>query len=193
MIMTNSDTVPGDAADRLAIRGLVDAWAHYADRRKPQQQAELFVPDGTVTVYQGDPAATQPVQTLRGRAELAEAFKVLNNYDVTTHFNGQSTITLDGDRATGETYCLAHHLWSENGQRTLLVISIRYLDAFVRHHGQWLFAERQLITDWSDKRPSTELPITSDDPGNRLHFAVALSAGNAQASARALGLPGEGN
>jgi SnoaL-like domain len=158
--MTSPDTLTGEAADRLAIRGLVDAWAHCADRRKPQQQAELFVPDGIVTVYQGDPAASEPVQQLRGHTELAEAFKVLGNYDATTHFNGQSTITLDGDRATGETYCLAHHLWAENGQRILMVMSIRYLDTFVRHDGQWLFAERQLITDWTDKRPSTELPVT---------------------------------
>jgi len=158
--MTSPNTLTGAEADRLAIRGLVDAWAHYADRRKPQQQAELFVPDGTVSVYQGDPAASEPVQHLRGHSELAEAFKVLDNYDATTHFNGQTTITLDGDRAAGETYCLAHHLWVENGQRTLLVTSIRYLDTFIRHDGQWLFAERQLIIDWTDKRSSTELPIT---------------------------------
>ena len=106
------------------------------------------------------PAASERVQQLRDHTELVEAFKVLDNYDATTHFNGQSTITLDGNRATGETYCLAHHLRVENGQRTLLVIAIRYLDTFVRHDGQWLFAERQLITDWTDKRPSTELPIT---------------------------------
>jgi hypothetical protein len=155
-VMTSPDTLTGEAADRLAIRGLVDAWAHFADRRKPQQQAELFVPDGTVTVYQGDPATSEPVQQLRGRTELAEAFKVLDYYDATTHFNGQSVVTLDGDRATGETYCLAHHLWVENGQRTLLIMSIRYIDTFVRHDGKWLFAERQLITDWTDRRPSTE-------------------------------------
>jgi hypothetical protein len=94
------------------------------------------------------------VQRLQGRAELAEALKVLETYDATTHFNGQSTITLDGDRATGETYCLAHHLWVEDGQRTLMVMSIRYLDRFVRQDGEWLFAERQLIADWTDKRPS---------------------------------------
>ena len=157
--MTSLNTLTGEAADRLAIRGLVDAWAHCADRRKPQQQAGLFVPDGTVTVYQGDPATSEPVQHLRGHAELTEAFKILDNYDATTHFNGQSTITVDGDRATGETYCLAHHLWVESGQRTLLVISIRYLDTFVRHDGLWHFAERRLITDWTDKRPSTELQV----------------------------------
>jgi SnoaL-like domain len=32
---------------------------------------------------------------------------VPETYDATTHFNGQSTITLDGDHATAETDCLA--------------------------------------------------------------------------------------
>lgn len=152
--MSEVDTLTGDAADRLAIRGLVDAWAHCADRRMREEQAALFTADGKVIVYMGDPANSEPVQRLQGRAELAEALKVLETYDATTHFNGQSTITLDGDRATAETYCLAHHLWVEDGQRTLMVMSIRYFDRFVRQDGEWLFAERQLIADWTDKRPS---------------------------------------
>ena len=31
------------------------------------------------------------------------------------HFNGQSTVTLDGDRATGESYTIAHHVFTEEG------------------------------------------------------------------------------
>jgi hypothetical protein len=148
-----------DTADRAAIRGLVDAWARHADRREPAQQAALFTDDGRVTVYMGEPDAaqpetTEPVQVVTGRAELEEAFAALRRYDATTHFNGQHTVTLDGDRATGETYCLAYHLWTSDGQRTLMIMSIRYLDVFARHDGQWRFAERQLITDWTDRRLS---------------------------------------
>jgi uncharacterized protein (TIGR02246 family) len=144
----------GDTADRLAIRELVDAWARHADRREPERQAALFTEDGRVTVYMGEPGTTDAVQVLTGRAELEDAFAALRNYEATTHFNGQHTVTLDGDRATGETYCLAYHLWASDGQRTLMIMSIRYLDAFVRRDGQWLFAERQLITDWTDRRLS---------------------------------------
>jgi uncharacterized protein (TIGR02246 family) len=144
----------GDTEDRAAIRGLVDAWARHADRREPEQQAALFTEDGRVTVYMGDPATTEAVQVLAGRAALAEAFEALRRYDATTHFNGQHTVTVDGDRAAGETYCLAYHLWTSGGQRTLMIMSIRYLDAFARQDGQWLFAERQLITDWTDRRLS---------------------------------------
>jgi uncharacterized protein (TIGR02246 family) len=144
----------GDTEDRAAIRGLVDAWARHADRREPDQQAALFTEDGTVTVYMGEPDSSEPVQVLTGRAELAEAFRALRRYDATTHFNGQHTVTVDGDRAAGETYCLAYHLWTSDGQRTLMIMSIRYLDVFARQDGRWLFAERQLITDWTDRRLS---------------------------------------
>jgi hypothetical protein len=102
----------------------------------------------------GEPETTEAVQVLTGRAELAAAFEALRTYEATTHFNGQHTVTLDGDRATGETYCLAYHLWTSGGQRTLMIMSIRYLDAFIRQDGQWLFAERRLITDWTDRRLS---------------------------------------
>jgi SnoaL-like domain len=157
--MPHSNPLTGEAADRQALRELVDAWARCADRRLSQQQAELFTPDGTVTVYLGDPATTEPVQRLQGHTQPAEAFKVLDTYKATTHFNRQSTVTFDVDNpdtAVGETYCLAHHVWMENGQRTLMVMSIRYLDTFARNDGGWLFAARQLVTDWTDKRPSTD-------------------------------------
>ncbi len=42
------------------------------------------------------------------REALTPVFADLNRYDVTTHFNGQSTIDLDGGRATGESYTIAH-------------------------------------------------------------------------------------
>lgn len=116
----------------------------------------MFTPDGTIAVYSGDPATSEPIQNLTGHAAMAEAFTVLSGYDVTTHFTGQSSVRLDGDQATGETYCLAHHVWVANGTRTLMVMSIRYLDTFVRENGHWLFAERVLVIDWTDKRPSTE-------------------------------------
>jgi hypothetical protein len=35
-----------------------------------------------------------------------------------------------------------------------MVASIRYLDTFARHEGRWLFAERRLMVDWTETRPS---------------------------------------
>jgi hypothetical protein len=104
-------------------------------------------------VYIGGVAA-EPAQTLTGHAEHVQGFGILAQYSATMHFNGQSMITLDGDRATGWTYCLAHHLQDAGDGRTLLVHAIRYEDTFVKRDGDWRFAERRLLIDWSDSRPS---------------------------------------
>ena len=55
-------------------------------------------------------------------------------------------------KATGETYCLAHHVTVSADKRTLMVASLRYLDTFVKARGRWLFAERLLYVDWLEQR-----------------------------------------
>jgi hypothetical protein len=59
---------------------------------------------------------------------------------------------LKGDRATGEAYCLAHHVMVGGGKRSLMLASLRYLDTFVKMDGGWLFAERLLYVDWMEER-----------------------------------------
>jgi ketosteroid isomerase-like protein len=153
--MTVHTTIlPQEAADRLAIRELVDAYAHCADRRDARGQMALFTEDTRFLVFM-DYFSDQPTQELHGRESLAPVFDNLNTYAVTMHFNGQSTIDLDGDRASGESYCLAHHLTiGEDGIRSMMVASIRYLDQFVKQAGRWLFAERRLMVNWTETRPS---------------------------------------
>jgi ketosteroid isomerase-like protein len=143
---------PGEAADRLAIRELVEAYAHCADRRDANGQMSLFTADTHFVVYMNAKDAT-PSQELHSREALAPVFAELNKYEATTHFLGQSTIfTLTEDSATGEAYCLAHHVTLEGGKRRLMLASLRYLDTFVRTDGSWLFAERRLYVDWMEER-----------------------------------------
>ena len=144
---------PAEAADRLAIRELVEAYAHCADRRDASGQMSLFTKDTHFVVYMKAQDPT-PSMELHSREALAPVFADLNKYDATTHFVGQSTIfTLTGDRATGEAYCLAHHVLVDGGKRRLMVASLRYLDTFVKMDGAWLFAERLLYVDWLEERP----------------------------------------
>jgi ketosteroid isomerase-like protein len=143
---------PGEAANRLAIRELVEAYAHCADRRDADGQMSLFTADTHFVVYMNAKDAT-PSQELHSREALAPVFADLNKYDSTTHFVGQSTIfTLTEDSATGEAYCLAHHVTLEGGKRRLMLASLRYLDTFVKNDGSWLFAERRLYVDWMEER-----------------------------------------
>lgn len=141
-----------EATDRLQIRELVDAYAHCADRRDAKGQMSLFTKDAHFIVFM-DPRSEKPSMEFNRREDLEPAFGELNKYEVTTHFNGQSTVVLDGDRATGETYCIAHHVSSSEGKLTLFIASIRYYDVFAKVEGKWLIAERKLICDWTDTRP----------------------------------------
>jgi SnoaL-like domain len=141
-----------EAADRLAIRELVEAYAHRADRRDAQGQMALFTPDTHFVVYM-DAKNPTPSQELRSRDALAPVFAELNKYDATMHFVGQSTIlTLIGNRATGEAYTLAHHLTVNGGKRRLMIAALRYSDQFAKIDGAWLFAERLLYVDWIEER-----------------------------------------
>jgi ketosteroid isomerase-like protein len=143
---------PSEAADRLAIRELVEAYAHCADRRDAKTQMSLFTPDTHFVVLMNAKEPT-PSQDLHSREALAPVFADLNKYDATTHFIGQSTIfTLTSDRATGEAYCLAHHVTVDGGKRRLMLASLRYLDTFVKLDGAWLFSERILYVDWLEQR-----------------------------------------
>ena len=143
---------PEEAADRLAIRELVERYAHCADRRDANGQMALFSADTHFVVYMDakDPA---PSMELHSREALAPVFADLNQYAATMHFVGQSTIsTLSGDRARGEAYCIAHHLTIDGEKRRMMVAYLRYLDSFVKTDGAWLFAERRLYVDWIEQR-----------------------------------------
>ena len=112
----------------------------------------LFMEDTHFVVFMNAKDPT-PSMDLHSRDALAPVFADLNKYDATTHFVGQSTIfTLSADRATGEAYCLAHHVTVDGEKRRLMIASLRYYDTFVKGDGGWLFAERQLYVDWVDER-----------------------------------------
>ena len=151
--MIHAEISPTEQADRLAIRELVDAYAHCADRRDVEGQKALFTEDTHFVVYM-EGQGSQPTQILDGREALTPVFADLNRYQATMHFNGQSTVTLEGGRATGESYCIAHHLFSEGGERKLMVAWLRYGDTFVKLGDAWLFAERNLYVDWTETRSS---------------------------------------
>jgi len=143
---------PNEAADRLAIRELVEAYAHCADRRDAKGQMALFTADTHFVVYMNakDP---NPSQELRSREQLAPVFADLNKYAATMHFLGQTTIlTLTSNRGTAETYCMPHHLTIEGKNRRLMIAALRYYDTFVKMDGTWLFAERLLYVDWIEER-----------------------------------------
>ena len=142
-----------EGSDRAALRRIVEQYARSVDRREPHVVAALFLPDGRLEIYEGDPDRVAPVRVRAGRDEIATALRGLERYDVTTHFLGQQMIEIDGDHASGETYCIAHHVsGTDDGGRHDHVLSIRYLDDFQREADGWFLGRRRLVVDWSDER-----------------------------------------
>jgi len=140
------------AADRLAIRNLVDQYAYCADTRDAQGQMALFTEDTRFIVFM-DAKASEPTQVINRRADLFPVFDNLNTYRATMHFNGQSTVLqLKEDTATGIVYCIAHHQTIKDGVQKLMIANIKYHDSFAKQNGTWLFAERKLMVDWIENR-----------------------------------------
>ena len=111
----HTDLSSEEAADRVALRELFDAYAPCADRRDAEGQKALFTDDTRFVVFM-DGEGTEATYVVEGREALTPIFDDLNRYQVTTHFNGQSTVDIDSDRATGESYTIAHHLFTDDGE-----------------------------------------------------------------------------
>jgi hypothetical protein len=143
-------------ADRLLIRAVIDAYASRADRKDHVGQAATFTEDGRVRLYLADPSGAHPIDSISGRENLEMTFATLiEQYENTTYLNGQSTVDFESDRlASAETYCMAFHILQDGDQRMLVTMAIRYLDQLVKDSEGWLIADRQLIFDWTDRRPS---------------------------------------
>ena len=149
---SHSTLSPLEDADRLAIRKLFDAYAHCADTRDAEGQKALFTQDARFAVYMDGPR-TEPSYVLEGREALSPVFDDLNRYEETMHFNGQSTVSIDENQVTGDSYTIAHHVYTEGGTRMMMVAWLRYLDTFTKVDETWYIAERQIILKWSETRP----------------------------------------
>jgi SnoaL-like domain len=142
--------------DQLALRSLGEEYARAVDRRDRDAFLRVFHPDGALVLLDhADPSTV--TATLNGHAELARVTDRIQTYDRTFHFIGNSTYEIDGDRATGEVYCLAHHLNPNRHGGTDHVMLIRYQDTYSRRDGRWGIDERRLITDWTETRAANRL------------------------------------
>ncbi len=141
-------------SDSAALADLAATYARCVDRKDPEGVAACFAPDGMLRRI--DMAAGGKMLGERtGRDEIARAISRMS-YHSTFHFLGQQQFETDGDTATGETYCVAHHLTvpEDGSAATDFVMYIRYQDQFVRLDEGWRLAVRELHIDWTETRPT---------------------------------------
>jgi hypothetical protein len=146
---------PQDLADRFEIRSLVDRYALAADRVDGEAAAALFTPHGVLRIFHR--GSDQPVRERVGREAIATAFAGLSRYDVTLHVVANHVVELHGDIATGETYCLAHHVRTigegDDAHLSDHLMGIRYLDSYERSDNGWHIAQRRLQLEFTEERP----------------------------------------
>jgi hypothetical protein len=138
-----------DADDRLALRALVEEYARRADGFDYDGYAGLFTEDAEVTGRA--PGAAEPFVRLRGRAAVAQALHANDGFAQTFHAVHNHRCEIDGDTATGLTYCVARHYREAGGAAEVIVTPLRYLDAYVRTPEGWRFAAREIRFTWVEK------------------------------------------
>jgi uncharacterized protein (TIGR02246 family) len=133
--------------DALAIRTLCERYAFAVDAGDGSAFVSLFTPDGhLVSNYGGGD------WHFHGREQLAQVPVGAKGIAPTTmHFIGNHLAEVDGDTATGVTYCIANHLRED---RSNLVQMVRYVDQYSRgSDGEWLIADRRVEILWTESRP----------------------------------------
>ncbi len=139
-------------SDRAALADLAADYARCVDRGDPEGVAACFAPDGVLRRVDL-PSGGTILSERTGREEIARAISRMS-YNATFHFLGQQQTEITGDTATGETYCIAHHLTvpDDGTPATDFIMFIRYHDQFVRLDEGWRILVRELQIDWTENR-----------------------------------------
>jgi hypothetical protein len=142
--------------DELELRRLVDAYGIAVDELDADAVAALFAPGGTLLVYEHGSDELKYSYRDAGFKELID--DLAQSYLQMFHLVANFVVTIDGDRATGTTYCLASHLRDDGRGPQVVWMPVRYRDRFVRTDAGWRFEERYSIVLWRERRLATQWP-----------------------------------
>ncbi len=110
-----------------------------------------FRAEATLRVSRSGTEAGELVSSFTGHDELGRIPALITRYARTFHLVGNHLYDIQGDEATGEVYCSAHHLTSGPNGDTDYVMLIRYQDRYRRDpEGQWLISDRGVVVDWNE-------------------------------------------
>jgi hypothetical protein len=142
--------------DERALRRLLGVYAAAVDDRDPATMIATFAPGGKLVVYEGE--AAQPSWEYNGD-EVAGVIADMERYYLATfHFLGNFVCDVDGDRATGNPYCIAYHLRDDGRGRQVISTPIRYRDTYVRTPAGWRFELRRCHILWRERRLAVQWP-----------------------------------
>jgi hypothetical protein len=140
------------AVDQWALRSLADRYGLAVDARDMDALAELFWPEGAIFTHSVE-EPDKVVGSLQGEAAIRGiGARMVDRYDRTLHLVANAVHHIDGDGATGQVYCTAHHLKRNDDGISDRVMFISYDDRYARRDGLWRFEERRLRVQWTEQR-----------------------------------------
>jgi ketosteroid isomerase-like protein len=110
--------------DQLALKKLVDTFSNLADLKDVKSQMNLFTDDAQVISKTNN----QNFES-KGKKEIEKAFAdYLALFDIVYHLNGQQTVEIKGDHATGISYCFVTLIGKGKKNQS----GVRYNDTYVK-------------------------------------------------------------
>jgi hypothetical protein len=149
--------------DLAHIRRLVEAYAIAMDENDLDAFDRIFVPEGALVVLA--PGRDEPLGTFQGPGpEGVGLVSILMDqlYRNTLHHITTHVATVDGEGATGVTYCLAYHMVDGADGGELETLGVRYEDEYVRTPQGWRMGTRRATRLWSQITPTPRLPLLVD-------------------------------
>jgi hypothetical protein len=127
--------------DKQDIQELIHTYARAADRHDHELMRSLYHQDAIDdhgAFFKG--LAMQFIDQL---PDIQAPMQILH-HNITT-----VNIALAGDYAEGEVYVLAFHQIAADQGPIDLLIGGRYFDKYQKRDGQWKFAHRAVVADWT--------------------------------------------
>ena len=127
--------------------GLAFRYAALIDDRRLDQLHTIMLPSIRIS---------GPGYVMDTLPEVERGMELLRQYDRTFHMVGNQLGDWGDDGVwSGETYCIASHVYQRDGVEWKLDMAIRYQDRIVRHDGGLRFASRELRLAWVQDLPLT--------------------------------------
>lgn len=121
------------------LRDLIDAYACLGDEKKIPEVMALFTPDAVYKVFMGDFLAANTSGTENLERDFTAHASLVKTYFT---MNGQHTVKIDGDTATGISFSQIKMIRAHEGKNVLTDYSVKYDDQYVYQNEKWLIKER---------------------------------------------------
>jgi hypothetical protein len=158
--MPNSSAA--EAADRVAIREVLERYLFALDRRDFSGLASCFGSDAQAEYVL---SASGPPERLSGVDEIVSFLRRIEAFPASTHTWGNAGIQIDGDGAESDLLVTATLVNGPAASARVSVRGIRYVDRLVRSGDGWLIAHRRHAPIWQYDVASQN-PFLPDDGGS---------------------------